>query len=277
MTMAKPSLLLVLALAAPNLHAQQQIITRLATPQHATVILLDVTSGRTLAQTGPEVLATPGSTLKPFLLLAALTAGIVRENTTVECRVNLTLDDHGHPRNFACTHPRAITVFAARDALAYSCNTYFAQLAQRMPGPVLVQTLEAAGLHPQTTPNTPESRILLTLGLEGIETTPLQLANAYRRLAQQLQNPHAPEALVRQALLDSVQYGMADNAAVPGLTLAGKTGTASQPNHPQTHGWFAGIVAPSTPTAEVLVVYIPQGSGANAAALAHDLLTELPH
>jgi len=41
----------------------------------------------------------------------------------------LRIDD----RNLPCTHPQSNITFTAEDALAYSCNTYFADLANRIP------------------------------------------------------------------------------------------------------------------------------------------------
>ena len=250
-----------------------QSLDKFRAGNNASAILLDATTGRTIAAFGrTDISATPGSTLKPFILLVALKAGIVTGQTTVECRGTLTIDDHGHPRNLACTHPRTTTIFAAQDALAYSCNTYFARLAARMPPTQLAQSLSDFGLHTQPIDD-PNQRVLQALGLSSVKVTPAQLAHAYALLARQFTStPHDPANIVHQGLLDSVRFGMADNAAVPGLTLAGKTGTASDPGQPWTHGWFAGIVENSPH--EVLVVYVPHGSGADAANLARTILAE---
>ena len=48
---------------------------------------------------------------------------------------------------------------------------------------------------------------------------------------------------VREGLKDSVSYGMAHNAAVPGMEIAGKTGTAS--DGPRA-GATDGLPAPAT-------------------------------
>ncbi len=75
-------------------------------------------------------------------------------------------------------------------------------------------------------------------------------------------------------MLDSVRYGMAHNAKMNGVLLAGKTGTAENDNTAGSHGLFAGIiVAEETgkPVA-VVVVMVPNGNGADAAALARKCL-----
>jgi cell division protein FtsI/penicillin-binding protein 2 len=69
---------------------------------------------------------------------------------------------------------------------------------------------------------------------------------------------------VARGLEDSVKFGMADPAAVPGVRILGKTGTASDPGEAWTHGWFAGAI----PGRFVLVVYVPHGDGGTAARLA---------
>ncbi len=248
-------------------------------------VVMDVASGRVLASEGLraarghglhdtiEAGAAPGSTLKPFVLLAALERGVVGPQTTLECRGTLIVKG----RNLACTHPRALSSFTAEQALAYSCNTYFAAIARRMDAPTLEGALERFGFHPGRSAAGPDERVLLVLGLDGVNVTTLELATAYRRLALAMQSapkvPPARTALVQQALLDSVRYGMSNNAATDGVVLAGKTGTASGPRQAWTHGWFAGIVydAVLSPR-QVVVIYVPRGSGADAAFLAHRYL-----
>jgi cell division protein FtsI/penicillin-binding protein 2 len=52
--------------------------------------------------------------------------------------------------------------------------------------------------------------------------------------------------------------------------ISGKTGTASNPpRKPWSHGWFAGF-ATIRRTPLVISLYIPRGSGADAALLARD-------
>jgi cell division protein FtsI/penicillin-binding protein 2 len=61
---------------------------------------------------------------------------------------------------------------------------------------------------------------------------------------------------------------MAHEASTAGMTIAGKTGTASDAGEAWTHGWFAGIASQETGRV-VVVIYVPRGNGADAAALAH--------
>ena len=70
---------------------------------------------------------------------------------------------------------------------------------------------------------------------------------------------------------DSASFGMARQAGLGGVPVAGKTGTAEGAASSQTHGWFAGL-APAGKPQVVVVVYLPAGRGADAARVAAELL-----
>lgn len=242
----------------------------------AVAVVLDGDDGRmiaaTRAQQAAQLASTPGSTLKPLFLAAALRQGKVRAETTVVCHGNLRIAG----RDLACTHPRTENMLNAERALAYSCNTWFANLATRFTPEQAVEVLRAAGFGSRTElfaddstgtlrePRGLAEMQLLVLGLTDVQVTPAQLARAYFRLAQSFD----PAPVVRKGLEGSIAYGMAHNAATPGMTIAGKTGTASDEGQPWTHGWFAGIAAHHAGRI-VLVIYVPRGNGADAALLAH--------
>ncbi len=253
----------------PRLHALSNEGTALAealgnTPAIATI--LHQQSGSVLARHGDVRQAgSPGSVLKPLLLFEALRQNIVARTTTVFCRRDLHIGDRSYP----CTHPQSNVSFDAEDALAYSCNTWFASLALRFPPPGLVESLRSFHLHTLITPRSPQQGQLLALGLAGVTTSPSELAAAYRILANQLDHPFAKP--VADGLRDSVSFGMAHNADAPGINISGKTGTAdNQPRQPWSHGWFAGF-ATVRRTPLVISLFLPQGNGADAARLAGDV------
>jgi cell division protein FtsI/penicillin-binding protein 2 len=231
------------------------------TPAIATI--LHQQTGRVLAIHGdPESADTPGSILKPLLLFTALQQNLIAPTTTIFCRRDLHIDNQSYP----CTHPQSNISFTAQEALAYSCNTWFASLALRFTPSRLTESLRAFYLRPTFTPARPEQRQLIALGLAGVTTSPSQIANAYRILDNQLGQPFAKP--VADGLRDSVSFGMAHNADTPGLDISGKTGTANNPpRRPWSHGWFAGFVTIHR-TPLVISLYLPQGSGADAALLA---------
>ena len=231
-------------------------------------LVVDVKTGRQLA----SVKATnerhaPGTILKPLFLAAALEQHEVLPETTVFCRRNLRISDGTRDWNLACTHPQSGVAFAAKEALAYSCNRYFADLADRIPPAQAAAILAHYGLAQTSTPQSREQKELLLLGVAGITVSPAQMAGAYRKLALELDHAQAPA--VREGLRDSVSYGMAHNAAVPGMEIAGKTGTASDGPQGRSHGWFAGTAYLGREEV-VIVIYLPLGNGADAARLAQD-------
>ena len=134
----------------------------------------------------------------------------------------------------------------ARQALTWSCNTYFAAVAGTLAPGELRNLLAPTGLLSQTSllsqtephseataifrdPKTPDQTRLTLLGVDGVEVTPLELATAYRWLATQLA-AHADSAaaqVVQAGLQDSASFGMASVASLGGVSIAGKTGTAS--------------------------------------------------
>jgi cell division protein FtsI/penicillin-binding protein 2 len=250
-----------------------------------TALVLDVETNQILAAERPELaahtLATPGSTLKPFFLLAALQAAAMPDSERVYCRRSLRVA--GRPMN--CVHPPMAHALDAREALAYSCNTYFAELASRLyaqwGGAQVAEVVLARGLdHSSTlipeaaqgsvrTPQSVAQAQLLVLGVEGITTSPLALAEAYRGLALEITRPDAVPAahVVAAALEDSVRFGMADSARVAGIRIAGKTGTASAIEGTATHGWFVGY-APADKPRILVVVFLPRGRGSDAARCA---------
>jgi cell division protein FtsI/penicillin-binding protein 2 len=264
------------AVAEPGLGPAQRALDEALSGTNAVGVVLDGRDGHMMAVVreadAARVASAPGSTLKPLFLAAALNDGRVHAETTVICRGDLRIAG----RDLACTHPRERNVFDAEQALAYSCNTWFANLARRFPPQEAVEVLRAAGFGSRTRlvqiesagslrePARQANVQLLVLGIDGVAATPLQLASAYLRLARRFD----AESLVRRGLEDSVAYGMAHNAATAGLTIAGKTGTATNAGGSWTHGWFAGIASRQA-VLMVVVIYLPHGNGADAAALAH--------
>jgi len=232
----------------------------------AVAVVLDVKNGRTIAAVGANegamLRTAPGSTLKPMFLSYALGHRFIQPQTTAFCHRGLRIAG----RNLDCTHPQSEKVFNAELALAYSCNNYFAEMARRFTPEQAEDALREFGLTGQIESGASIEKLqFFVLGLEGIRVSPDTLARAYRKLAAQW-NAGLPDA-VKRGLEDSVQYGMAHNAYVPGVRVAGKTGTASETGQPWTHGWFAGIVPADHPKI-VIVVYLPRGNGADAAHLA---------
>jgi cell division protein FtsI/penicillin-binding protein 2 len=254
----------------------QRVLDRAVQRTPAIAIVLDAETGRVIAEAHLEraIRSAPGSVLKPFFLMEALRRKFIYPQTTVKCNRALHIDG----RNVDCTHPQNQIVFDAEQALAYSCNGYFAALATRFTPEEAVAVVEGYDVPKPSILRTPadvQQLQLFVLGLEGISITPLQLAQSYRKLTHEFANmpSTSPMYSVVHGLEDSVTYGMAHNAYVNGLPIAGKTGTASNPGQPWTHGWFAGY-APANHPKVVISVYLPRGNGADAAHLAQLFFSE---
>ena len=80
-------------------------------------------------------------------------------------------------------------------------------------------------------PQSREQKELLVLGVAGISVSPAQMASPIASWRWNSTMATAPA--VREGLKDSVSYGMAHNAAVPGMEIAGKTGTARWGRRPE--------------------------------------------
>ena len=267
----------------PAWRSAMQSAARIA-PQ-SRIVVVRISDGHLVAsrhlEEAARTLAAPGSTLKPIVLYQMIATEMWNADQRVPCPGNLEIGG----RRLACSHPSA-RPFDAQAALAWSCNTYFAQAAREIPAGKLSQMLQTPGLLAQTgltdseaiaefhAPLTPEATALTVLGVDGIRVTPLELASAYRWLALELdQHPHGAAATtVRAGLAESATFGIAKAATAKGASVMGKTGTAEGPNSPRTHGWFAGL-SPALKPAFVVVVYLPLGHGSDAAAIAGEVLT----
>ena len=273
-TWLPPLILLIAPLRASDL---QQTMDRLMANEAGAAVVLDVGSGRVLAryhlQVAAQRLVRPGSTVKPFTLLALIRSGA--QPRSLICRRSLRIGD----RQMDCTHPSSPDPLDPVEALAYSCNYYFATLAAGLRNSDLVQTFTRAGLTARTglyggeaageivEPASVEARQLLAIGESNIRITPLELVSAYRKLAL---DRNRPDAILR-GLAAAAEYGTARLAQPPGLKVAGKTGTALDPADGQAHAWFAGF-APADSPRVALVVFLERGiGGRDAAPIAREL------
>lgn len=222
-----------------------------------TIAVVRVSDGKLLRQTGPAIAPTrPGSTIKPFTLYALLQHSAFHPAQRIACPGKLTIAG----RRFDCTHGPAIPAVDASEALAYSCNHYFAHWTARL--------LNAGHLHQALAhfhldarhAHTPDQLKLQALGEWGIEATPATLARAYRELAATENEPRL--AALFAGLRLATRQGTAQLA---GPEFAGKTGTAATLSRLSLQAWFAGFTPPTHPET-VVVVFVPQGRGATAAA-----------
>ncbi len=283
------STVLGVAFAAPlaaqsRLDAAAGAARKALPPERGTVIVLDASSGKLLYTSSAAIaarrLAAPGSTVKPFVIHALLEQGKLRPDERIACPRKLEIA--GHRLN--CTHPELPGPLDPVQAIAYSCNTYVTTVGARFTPTELLDVFRKIGFTSPTTLMSDEATGRLTratnndqlrlqaIGEYGVHVTPLELAVAYRNLARRLHGSTATaDVEVRLGLEQAVEYGMAHAADVNEVKVAGKTGTSNMDNAAATHGWFAGY-APADAPRVIVVVYLEQGRGTDAAEIAEKVL-----
>jgi cell division protein FtsI/penicillin-binding protein 2 len=298
-------LLLILA-GKPNLWADdlQTFVSHLMQGKAGAVIVSDPRDGRILAIANPQMAMheayTPGSTAKLVTSAAALEEGIITPSEKIMCRrVPRLLGE-----SFHCSHPPAAQPFDLAEALANSCNYFFAELSIRISSSALAHWYGVFGFGAAgdeavpgevQIPDKPRGKALAVLGEMGVTATPAQILLAYSAVAAhgqvfQLTMPgqrRAPDldrvvslrnttfAVLNEGLRDCVKFGSCRAANVPGMNVAGKTGTAPALDGSRvTHAWFVGY-APAEAPQVALVIFLRRGiGGANAAPLAAQILKQ---
>lgn len=241
------------------------------------VLVLDPHTGRLRAVVNPrlafEQAFPPGSTIKSFTALTAMRTGLIDNESRTLCRERFV----GDGLDVICSHPKSRTPFTLKQALAYSCNYFFATMSGRLSFDAFKSTLASVGFGARTGVNTSgesagvlrdeEWRVRDLLGEgDNLLVTPIQLLSAYCALINggQLYRPQIASAgkftadkratirvddRHRQALIEgmrgAVVYGTAEKAGLASLPLFvfGKTGTSTASNGFRRQGWFVSFAA----------------------------------
>jgi stage II sporulation protein D len=254
----------------------QQAVTAALGEREGAILIIDPQTGRLRAVVNPRIAFAqafpPGSTIKPFTALAALRAGLLARETQRQCSGRYARAGY----EILCSHPKSQSPFKLPQALAYSCNDYFAHVGERLSGGAVNATLASFGFGKRTGVNVGESAGRLLNGewrarealgdSESLMVTPVQLLLAYCALVNggRLYRPQQSEAenftpqliakinlteAQRTVLLEGMRGAVTYGTALPAklaelsLYLFGKTGTSEASNGFQTQGWFVGFVA----------------------------------
>jgi len=271
-----------ITLSEPELdNVLQKIAAESLGEREGAVIVIDPQTGRLRAVVNPrlafEQAFPPGSAIKPFTALAALRAGLLEVETKRQCQTTYARGDF----QIVCSHPRSNAPFNLTQALAYSCNDYFAHVGERLSEGTFNAALEGFGFGQRTGVAANEAagslshsewRVQTALGDDDkLLVTPIQLLTAYAALVNggilyrprqttdtaALAQPAARLSIApvhRKALIEGmrgvVKYGTAEKAQLGKLPfyVFGKTGTSTASNGFRTQGWFVGFAAERPPT-----------------------------
>jgi stage II sporulation protein D len=239
--------------------------------QSASVAFLavDLRTNSTLASERPDRIdrpIAPGSVMKIVALAAAFESGVIDQGSAIACNRVITVDGH----RLTCTHPDLHRPLKAGEALAHSCNTFFATVAARVPRASFDRALADLGL-PSSDPRHPIAAA--ALGIEGIRATPRQLLMLLARVtAEPTALPWRATTLaaIRAGLHDAARIGTASALGAGGIDALAKTGTVLGAD-----GLMQGVVAGVTPSVRPSIGFVlvaSGGAGLDAAALASDRL-----
>jgi penicillin-binding protein A len=256
----------------------------------------------------------PGSTFKIITTTAALEARLVKPSTKFPVRSAATIDgvELENANGELCGG-------SFQASFAHSCNSVFAPLGVTLGAERLVNAAERYGFNgkpslpaelPSTLPPAADIRSPLDVGSTAIGqgrvlATPLRLASVaqavaaggvradptlrpderHRRPVRVTTRPVA--RTLERLMIDVVRYGTGSAAAIPGVKVAGKTGTAeledtrgpdsdqaAPADESNTDAWFTAYAPTRRPRVAVAVLLVRAGAGGATAAPAARVVLE---
>ncbi|EGR2916811.1 peptidoglycan glycosyltransferase FtsI [Vibrio parahaemolyticus] len=250
----------------------------------------------------------PGSTIKPFVILAALENGVADKDTIVDTGNGVLRLGGSRVRDVSWVGKASLSMI-----LKKSSNIGVTKLAMQMPVEALLGLYssvgfgelsglnlvgEVTGIFPTRTRWSPIERATIAFGY-GLSITPIQLAHAYATLGNlgKYEPIHIIESndrdMSRQVvskenarlvldMLETVTQkgGSARRAAVPGYRVGAKTGTsrkASAGGYSDEYiTYTAGLAPVSDPRiALVVIVNEPQGDDYYGGSVASPVFSEI--
>jgi peptidoglycan glycosyltransferase len=278
------------------------------------IAAMDPRTGQVLALVGVafSALQPPGSTMKIVTVTGALEAGIVKLGDSFPIATSATIS--GYTLQNANGEACGGTLL---NAFAVSCNSVFAPLGARLGAQRLVDVAQRFGFNQQpsiagasesTIPSASQIGDDLAVGSSAIgqgmvQASALEMTDVAATIAMGGMRPlptllsgQAPHfvhvtssqvaSLVQRMMIAVVQVGTGTAAQIPGVEVAGKTGTAelantsttnnnnsnnSNNNTPansakNTDAWFVGYAPAGAPRIVVGALFPAQGAGGATAA-----------
>jgi cell division protein FtsI/penicillin-binding protein 2 len=275
------------------------------------IAALDARTGEVRAVAGIAFSAPqpPGSTFKMVTTTAALEAKAVKPGTAFPVQTKAVIDgvDLENANGESCGG-------TFRDSFANSCNSVFAPLGVKVGAKGLVSAAERYGFNaPPTVPGEVASSIpkasditspldvgSTAIGQGRVLATPLELASIAQTVAahglrraptiRMSSRPAKAERVtsykvastLTDLMLGVVAYGTGTGAAIPGVKVAGKTGTAeledtrgpnakdqglgASTDPENTDAWFAGFAPADRPRIAAAAMFVKAGAGGATAA-----------
>jgi penicillin-binding protein A len=257
-----------------------------------------------LAGVAFSALQPPGSTMKIITSTGALEAGIAKLSTTFPIATSATIEGYTlhNAGGEACGG-------SLLNAFAVSCNSVFAPLGAKLGARRLVDVAERFGFNQPPAiagaaePTIPSAKSIggdlavgsSAIGQGRVQASVLEMTDVAATIAMGGQRPlptlqahvsprfvHVTSrhiaALLQRMMIAVVQFGTGTSAAIPGVSVAGKTGTAelgstttstgqSVANANQlTDAWFVGYAPVGAPRIVVGALFPNQGAGGATAA-----------
>jgi beta-lactamase regulating signal transducer with metallopeptidase domain len=242
-----------------------------AQPQTGTVVAFAEAQSSPTAQTWTKRVFAPGSTTKPFVAAAALEAEAVSADQMLDCRQPYEVGG----AQFNNNDPK-VTKVSTTEAMALSVNVCTLKMAQATGKARLRHALQQFGFDwasaeasesPQMSAD--DARAVLGVSLPASLST---MIRAYSMLANRGHSLASPPArvisektadAVAKMLVAVVDHGTGSSAKLPGVAVAGKTGTvATDPKANDGDGPFLamfGGFAPAEAPRLVAFVVIEDG------------------
>ncbi len=202
----------------------------------------------------------PASTIKPFVAAAAIDSGVVSETTSYDCHSPYYVDGVKFTNYNSDFGSVSVT-----DALAKSVNVCLIKIAQNTGPVVFRDKLAGFGFNMNNWPQKGKSEALqlATASLGDIPVTLETLTKTYAVLANK---GHLPQANAGSVILEttansvtrmlerSVTSGTGKQAAIDGISVAGKTGTLVDETNGTHLALFGGYVPANAPRFAMVVI-----------------------